>query len=472
MEENQIHLICSSGGVKCLSYIGAFDMLQKNGMTIASVSACSMGTVLGALFCSGVDIKILEQKILEFDFTQIKKRKSLWFAKQFVYPFAPFHTPDYANIIISLIGRDPKLGEMAIPFSAAALDIRQKRFLVYSSKTHPDMKVSEVVRIATSIPFLFEPYKLDKHILVDAAIASESPVWMAAANMDSNPIVILKPNNLPSAKFKHGISNFLSQLFMASSGSHDDFAGSQTPRSIEIKIDCEDIAYDDFNISREQIENLIVQGQEAVRKKLKEHQNNFNHRLEVEEIGNDHEMLNHADIAAQLASKLYHNYQAENINRNQVFVSYSHKDKDWLTRFQTNLTVIEAFTGVKVWNDRAIQPGENWSNEIIRALRSTKVAIFLVSSNFLASEFIRELEMKYFIELSEQEKVPILWIAVSHCNYEITPLKYIQCANDPEKPLDQLSEADQKQEFKKICNTIMKEMQKSDTQLKMQNAEN
>ena len=53
MSINKIHIVCSSGGVKCFSFIGAINRLYKSNIEIASISACSMGSVIGALIASG-----------------------------------------------------------------------------------------------------------------------------------------------------------------------------------------------------------------------------------------------------------------------------------------------------------------------------------------------------------------------------------------------------------------------------------
>jgi hypothetical protein len=63
--------------------------------------------------------------------------------------------------------------------------------------------------------------------------------------------------------------------------------------------------------------------------------------------------------------------------------------------------------------------------------------------------------MEYFLEVNKTQNVKILWIAISSSNYVVTPLKGIQCANDPEKPLDSLSEAEQNAEITRICNYIV-----------------
>jgi predicted acylesterase/phospholipase RssA len=464
MPSNNIHLVCSSGGLKCFSYIGAVQKLQEAGITISSVSACSMGTIIGALLCAGLPMTEVEEKILNFDFNLLKTKKSFSFFRLLSYPFATHDTPDFERIIISLLGYDMTLGELTIPFQAAALDIRQRRFLVYSSATHPGMKLSELARIATAIPFRYAPYKLGKRLLVDAALASESPVWMAANNPGRYPIVVLRPGAPAAEPDKRNPFLFMAGLFMAATGSQDYFANTQTARSVEISINTGEIDVYSFNISKEQIEKMILQGQDAAESKLREFGHDFDNILEIEETTSNkvRDYANAEDLADKaesVANQIMANYKNESIKRSQVFISYSHRDKPWLDKLKTSLKYLERFTGIKAWDDTAIAPGDEWNQEIEQALVAAKVAVFLVTPHFLASDFIQDREMRYFMEISAQEKVPILWVAVSDTLYEKTPLQALQCANNPNKPLDKLSEAEQNSELKAICQAIIHAMQ-------------
>lgn len=459
MESQKVHLVCSSGGMKCFSYIGAIRELLKNDITIASVSGCSQGTVIGAMLCAGLDIDKIEQHILDFNFSQFKTGGLFSFLRRLKYPYAKLKTPNFEKIMTELLGEDLTLGQMKIPFSVAALDIRQNRFLVYSSETHPEMKVSETVKIATAIPFLYPPHKLGRRILVDAAIASQSPVWMAANNSGNYPIIVLKPlrevNSVKSKKIKH----YLGDLFSASAASHDYFTTSQTARVVEIEINCENIDYTNFNITTDQITGLLQEGEKAAGNKLKEYNNDFRQVLDIEEIKSSISIIDQADKAEAVASERIAESQSKFNNRDMVFVSYAHEDRHWMLKMRNYLKSVERFSGIKAWDDNAIKPGDEWNKEIEKALRSTKVAVFLVTQSFLASEFIQEKEMGYFLEISQKEKVPIIWIAVSSSLYEMTPLNDIQCANDPENPLELLTDPEQNATFTNISKLIVQLME-------------
>ena len=144
-------------------------------------------------------------------------------------------------------------------------------------------------------------------------------------------------------------------------------------------------------------------------------------------------------------------YVATSVNvRKKVFVSYSHEDREWLDRLKKWLGGLEKVGGIEMWDDSLIAPGSDWRKEIREALSSAKVALLLVSQNFLSSKFIPSEELAPILESAHADGVEILWVAVSEALYEETGIAQYQALNDPNKPLDSLEEADLNRQLKEI----------------------
>jgi len=126
-----------------------------------------------------------------------------------------------------------------------------------------------------------------------------------------------------------------------------------------------------------------------------------------------------------------------------VFISYSHKDAKWLDKLRQFLRPLEEQELIRVWDDTGIRPGAEWLGEIRKALESARVAVFLVTQNFLDSPFIKEKELPALVEAASNRGCLIFWIAVSSSTIEDSPLAKFQGVISPSSPLDLMSEPEQ-----------------------------
>ena len=97
------------------------------------------------------------------------------------------------------------------------------------------------------------------------------------------------------------------------------------------------------------------------------------------------------------------------MQRNQVFISYSHNNKDqaFLEEFRVHLDPWETMEQLNVWSDQRLKPSQDWHQEIQTALNTTAVAVLLISPDFLASEYIRNFELPPLLRAREEGQLDL-----------------------------------------------------------------
>jgi tetratricopeptide (TPR) repeat protein len=104
-----------------------------------------------------------------------------------------------------------------------------------------------------------------------------------------------------------------------------------------------------------------------------------------------------------------------------IFISYSRKDKRWLEYVQGHLQVGVTNDHFDTWDDRRIEGGADWANEIDEALRKCSAFILLVSRHSLVSTFILKQEVQTALDAHWQRGVKIYPIIVAACDVQAVP---------------------------------------------------
>ncbi len=111
----------------------------------------------------------------------------------------------------------------------------------------------------------------------------------------------------------------------------------------------------------------------------------------------------------------------------EVFISYSHKDEVWKDRLMPHLEMLKLADKLDVWNDRRIGTGEDWFPEITEAMNRAKVAVLLISANFLSSKFCVKEEVPHLLNRRRNEGLVVIPVLLKPCAFEeIDWLKGIQ----------------------------------------------
>ncbi len=110
----------------------------------------------------------------------------------------------------------------------------------------------------------------------------------------------------------------------------------------------------------------------------------------------------------------------------KVFISYAHKDEEYKNQFETHLSGLKRQKLINVWTDRQVLIGDKWDDKIKQKLFTSDIVIFLISSDFLSSEYINEVEIKETIERHKRNEVFVAPVFLRPCDFESSILAKFQ----------------------------------------------
>lgn len=137
--------------------------------------------------------------------------------------------------------------------------------------------------------------------------------------------------------------------------------------------------------------------------------------------------------------------------RSHVFISYSHKDDKWVPRLHVHLDPLISQYGIEIFDYKHIRPGTEWREYTEESIDSARVAILLVSADFIASDFIKNNELPQLLNAARKKGMTILPIIVNPSSFSQTELANFQTVNNPTSPLTGLSEPEQEVVFLKVA---------------------
>jgi len=171
-------------------------MLEANGFTPAVVAGTSAGSVVGALYASGMDAFALQEKAVALD--EFKIRDLQWSSGGLILGQK---LEDYVN---EQVQRRP-LEQLIKPFVAVATRLEDGQRTVFARGN-----TGQAVRASSSIPGVFQSVAIGKYHFVDGGITSPVPVD-AARELGADVVVAVDISNKARGKAPEGMLGTLGQ---------------------------------------------------------------------------------------------------------------------------------------------------------------------------------------------------------------------------------------------------------------------
>jgi NTE family protein len=238
----KIGLALGGGAAKGFAHIGVIKMLEANGFQPEVVSGTSAGSVVGALYASGMDVFQLQKHAVALDEAGI--RDVGLFGGGLV---KGQKLQDYVNTMVGGIG----LEKMRRPFAAVATTLQTGERIVFTRGN-----TGQAVRASCSIPGVFEPVKIGDYHYIDGGVVSPVPVD-AARQLGAEFVIAVDISSKAAGRTPENMLGVVNQTFMIMG----EKLGRQemTRADIIIRPKVNDIGPVDF----EQRNNAIIEGEKA-----------------------------------------------------------------------------------------------------------------------------------------------------------------------------------------------------------------
>lgn len=192
----KIGLALGGGGAKGFAHIGVIKMLAASGIHVDVVAGTSAGSVVGALYASGMDPFQLQQRA--FDLDEAKIRDVRLFSGGLVQGRK---LEDYVN---ALVDQRP-IERLGLPFAAVATELDTGKRVVFVRGN-----TGQAVRASSSIPGVFEPTRIGAHRYVDGGVVSPIPVD-AARQLGADFVIAVDISAQPDGTKPQGMVNIVGQ---------------------------------------------------------------------------------------------------------------------------------------------------------------------------------------------------------------------------------------------------------------------
>lgn len=192
----KIGLALGGGAAKGFAHIGVIKMLEASGIHPDVVAGTSAGSVVGALYASGMDAFALQETAFGLDETKIRDVRL--FSGGLVQGRA---LQDYINQLL----HHQSIEQLKIPFAAVATQLETGQRTVFVRGN-----TGQAVRASSSIPGVFEPAAINGKHYVDGGVVSPIPVD-AARQLGADFVIAVDISTKPSGSNPQGMMNIVGQ---------------------------------------------------------------------------------------------------------------------------------------------------------------------------------------------------------------------------------------------------------------------
>jgi len=109
----------------------------------------------------------------------------------------------------------------------------------------------------------------------------------------------------------------------------------------------------------------------------------------------------------------------------KIFYVYSHEDEPLRKKLNAHLSILQREGLISTWHNQDVSPGSLWADEVRRQLDQAQIILLLVSSAFLASDYIYGQEMHLALQKHAAGKAVVIPVILRPVDWQAAPFAHL-----------------------------------------------
>lgn len=280
MTHNYHTIVLSGGGIKGITYIGAFkklDELQKENkiqLEIKTLCTVSAGTIFGFLYILGYTWQEMETELVQTNFQKLKSTNITFFLKNYGIDSGKKIIKWLKQLMIKKnFNKNCTFQDLykqtGIDLQMMVTNLNRYKYQKLNYQTVPEMNVLEAIRMSISFPFAFSAIQnKDGDYCVDGCIINNYPIdQFEDISQGVLGLRIINYGNLEAEDIQHKIEDigkYVTSIFHCYFFSKEKLEKSSSIiNKCTVYINC-NINSLDFSLKDDEKQNLINIGYNSV----------------------------------------------------------------------------------------------------------------------------------------------------------------------------------------------------------------
>jgi NTE family protein len=207
--KRKVGLALSGGAARAFSHIGVLKVLEELGVNISAVSGTSMGSIIGAFYCSGITLEEIEAYVQSMDWKSFLLFSNLSLSKTGIVNWRRVEEE------LKKFLKDKTFNDCRIRLCCVAANLITGKKVVLSKG-----RLLDAVKASIAIPAFFSPVCMGDYILIDGGVIEPLPTdslkrmggvdFIIASSIKNentrDKLQDLKNNTIPGRKNKNRLS--------------------------------------------------------------------------------------------------------------------------------------------------------------------------------------------------------------------------------------------------------------------------